>query len=160
MRTTFYMRLLLGAVGLSLSAHATFPQGATGDRSVSFCDLVARPADFDGKTVKVTATYNFGPEGSSFSDDRCDDKETPSKAAAFAEFSGVTREAARASKVIGAAMRKNNSLRLNVEMIALFKYPEASGELPRSCCRSTLVIQRVLSVTKWKPDGSGNSPNP
>jgi hypothetical protein len=118
--------------------------------TVSFCDMISRPADFDGKEVRVTATYSQTFHEGIFYDDSCLESQHASDGSALAQFSGSTPESARASRTISQALKKYKAYELQMTMIAVFADPRASGNLPRSCCRFTLAVNQVLSLKRAK----------
>jgi hypothetical protein len=118
--------------------------------TVSFCDMIGRPADFDAKEVRVTATYSQTFHERVFYDHSCLESQDPSNGTALAQFSGSTLESARASRTISQALKKYKAYELQVTMIAVFADPRASGNLPRSCCRFNLMVKQVLSLERAK----------
>lgn len=60
--------LVLAAVlgAQSQSPHANSPQPSPEFPTVSLCALLSKPADYDGKEIRVRATYNVGFEWSFF----------------------------------------------------------------------------------------------
>jgi hypothetical protein len=63
---------LLGAQKPTCPAHATKPP-ASETPVVSLCDLLRKPADYDGKEIKVRAQYHIGFEYLSLDDPSCKD---------------------------------------------------------------------------------------
>jgi len=61
---------LIGACGRKNSTSQTAPS-PTPIPEVAFCDVVARPADFDGKIIRLRAAFHFGIHGATVGDRNC-----------------------------------------------------------------------------------------
>lgn len=90
---------LLGAPNQSGRASG-LGTAASDTPSVSLCSLLGKPADYDGKEVRLRATYNIGFEWSYFDGPRCKEyavETTPYRAAkvAWAEFDESVNSSAR-----------------------------------------------------------------
>ena len=72
--------MLLGLVALISAQTQAGQTAASGPPTVSLCSLLSKPADYDGKEIRVRTQYNLGFEWSYFDDESCKEyavKSTP-----------------------------------------------------------------------------------
>ncbi len=148
--------LLLVLAGSPLGRAQTKPATAVqGYQAVDFCDLVRHADQYNGKTVKVTATYAGGLEGASFSDDACKKSETESEAqvTANAKFTGSSSETAEAFKKLSKFLDKNKTHQAEVTMIAVFTDEFSSNRIKGGAdfSRYTLQVKRLLAIEPVQP---------
>jgi hypothetical protein len=75
---------LLGVIALLGAPRQARQPAAPEPPDVSLCSLLSRPADYDGKEVRIRAQYNLGFEWSYFDDESCKEyavKTTPYRTA-------------------------------------------------------------------------------
>jgi hypothetical protein len=143
--------LLLTLAGIqparAQSTAATTPQTV---EPVSFCDLMRHPDQYEGKTVKVTATYVADLEGASFFDEGCKKSESLPKVMANAKF---TRNSDGTNKLTEFLRKKKLVPALaSATIVAVFIDEYAGNRITgcSHCSRYTLEVTEVLAVEKNK----------
>jgi hypothetical protein len=140
--------ILFGIQLATAQAAAPQPQAL---ETVNFCDVIRHPDQYNGKTVKVVATYASGLEGAILFDDACG---TSSKhggeTTANAKFTGNDRETVQAFKTLAKFLKKNRIGIAQVTMIAVFtELPSVVIAGPGS--HYSLNVRQLLDVQKLNP---------
>lgn len=151
------MRTALAFLVLVLSgSQLTAAQNEVGAKeqpveTVDFCDLFRYPARYDGKTVKVTATYVADLERAIFLDDRCKKSESLPEVTANAKFTPSTSGYEKLSSIL----RKNKLVpRLaRVSIVAVFvdEYSDNHITVIAGRSRYTLEVTQVLAAERMTP---------
>jgi hypothetical protein len=129
--------------------------------STTLCALLNRPAEYSGKTIRLTATVLPGLEFSILSDDDCPSKVNP--ASGKHDLVLVTNSESRKdfkstlNKKLTKLLRKNQQAEITA--VGAFKDPgQYMGH--QLCCRYEFVIQELIAVQdvgKWnRPKELGN----
>jgi hypothetical protein len=149
--------LPLVLVGLQCAApQAKVAIAAQGIEAVSFCDLIRRSDEYNGKTVRVAGTYGHGPEGSSFVDHACDKFQSESRMAeADATFNGNDEGAVQAYKKVAKFLKKHRTTQAQVTVIAVFSDLEHPDVL-LGYSRYKLDVKQVLSVERMNAPTKSN----
>jgi len=118
-------------------------------QTVDFCDLFRYPARYEGKTVKVTATYSVDMENAAFYDEGCRKSDAVSAFFANAKFSSNSGD----KKLWKILRRQKLAPRLaRVSMLAVFVDEWAGGHstICPGCSRYTLEVTQILTAEKIK----------
>jgi hypothetical protein len=118
--------------------------------TVNFCDLTKYPDRYDGKTVRVSATYVSDLESAIFFDDSCKKSESQPDVIAKAKLIGSDDEVKRSLNQLKKVFDKRFVAPhlARVTMIAVFRVRDAS--ILSSDPRYTLEVKRFLDVQKVK----------
>jgi hypothetical protein len=119
---------------------------------VNFCDLMRHPDQYEGKTVKVAATYVADLEQAMFCDGGCKKSESLPEVMANAKFAQNAGGYEKLSNIL----RKNKLVpRLaRVSIVAVFIDEYAGNHVTAGRSRYTLEVTEVLTAEKDKPPTS------
>jgi hypothetical protein len=147
-RAIAFLVLLLSGSPLAV-AHNGADTKQQSFETVDFCDLFRYPANYDGKVVKVTATYVSDLEGAVFLDEGCKKSESLPEVVANVKFMDKTGGYDKLSKIL----RKERLVPklARVWIVAVFVDELAANRItilagPRS--RYTLEVMQVLEAEK------------
>lgn len=142
--------LVLALVGGSL-ARAQTPVRVTAQemQTVDFCNLVRHSEQYDGKTVKVTATYIPSFHTALFVDDACKKSRPYEEVTANARFANGESGTA-AFKKLDRFLRKYRIGSARVTMIAIFRDPLLSGTFEgcSGCSEYILEVEQILTMER------------
>ena len=139
--------LTLIVIGIQFAmTRGQIPTSTQEIQTVSFCDLIRHPAEYNGKAVKVSATYALGIEGAIFFDHGCEKPALGSETTANAEFRGKDKGTTQAFGKLMKFLRQNRISTAQVTIIATFTNLEPVVIAGRS--RLTLNVKQLLAVEK------------
>lgn len=153
--------LATALVGGSLArAQTQAPISAQVSQTVDFCTLVRHPEQYDGKTVKVTATYAPRFHSAIFLDDACKKTQPYEEVTTNARFA-KGENGTVAFKKLDRFLSKNRITGATVTIIAIFSDPLLSGIIEgcSGCSEYTLEVQQILAVERIKPPSAKGSEN-
>jgi hypothetical protein len=146
-------RTLAAALLILIAIHWTKAQSkaadtALGIETVDFCDLMRHPDHYDGKTVKVTATYADGLETAIFFDDACKESEAEPYVIAAATFPEKNSGSSQAFKKLTKFLHKYKVAEARMTIIAAFtdEYSPKQELARLSGPRYTLEVKQCLTV--------------
>lgn len=151
------LAVLLLVLAGSQSARAQGGAAATTReiQAVNFCDLMQHPAQYDGKTVKVTATYAHGLELAILFDDACKQSKAEPDVIASAKFTRSSGSS-QALKKLNKFLAKYKVREAQMTIIAAFtdNYSPKQEPAPLTGPRYTLEVKQLLAVERVKAGGA------
>ncbi len=150
--------LLLVLAGSRLARTQT--QTATTDQgveTVDFCDLFHHVDRYNGKVVKVTATYAVGFHVATFYDEKCKESPSGDHLEANAKFTEDSTETKQAFNTLNKFLNKYKASEARVTIEANFHDDYSSGVVHAGIPRYTLEVKRLLAVRKGQ---SHTEPSP
>jgi hypothetical protein len=145
--------LLIIAVSPLAKAQDQAATGIQDYQTVEFCNLVRHPDQYDGKRVKVTATYVGHFHGASFYDDACKKSQSDPEVMANAKFKGDDVESMQAFNKLSKFLDKYRIDTARITMIAVFTDIKSTNMIIVcvGCYRFTLQVKQILAMERIKP---------
>ena len=151
-RAAFVLLVLVGSLPAKAQNQASTSQQES--QAVEFCNLVRHPEQYDGKAVKVTATYFTDLEGSIFFDDACPKSQPYEEVTANAKFA-KGKDGTAAYEKLRRFLVKYRVHVAKVTTVATFSYPSLSGRLEECAgCSYTLEVIQILALERIGPPGA------
>lgn len=156
--TAFVLLVLAGSLPAKAQNQASTSQQES--QAVDFCNLVRHPERYDGKKVKVTATYFSDLEGAIFFDDACPKSQPYEDMTANVKFA-KGEEGAAAFKKLKRFLIKHRVHVARVTTVATFSYPFLSGKIDQcaGCSSYTLEVSQILALERISPPSAKKSNN-
>jgi hypothetical protein len=135
---------------------ATIDQGV---ETVDFCDLYHHVSRYNGREVKVTATYAVGFHEATLYDERCKESPSGDHLEANAKFTEDSTETKQAFNTLSKFLKKYKASEARVTIVAVFHDDYSSGVARAGSPRYTLEVKRLLAVEKGQSPTEPNSKN-
>ena len=143
---------------IALTGHAKTNRATISEvpPTVSFCDLMRHPDNYDGKIVVVSATLGNNHEYSYFFDDTCKASSSQDEVYALSTFNKGTYKFGspldrKLDKLLGNKDGKLQVRRAWVKVVAIFTDGKSSAFGHMNCCRYKLEVQQLVAVDREKP---------
>lgn len=146
-RTLTCLALLLFGSRLAAAQHGTVTKEEV-VQPVEFCDLFRDTARYNGKTVKVTATYVSDLEGARFLDESCKQSQSLPEVTTNARFSTNVSGLEKLNSLLREIRLVPKVVRVSIEAEFIDEYREDRETCLAGCSRYTLEVERVLTAEK------------
>jgi hypothetical protein len=140
--------MIVSTVLTNTTMHEPIREAGSAGSTITMCDLLAHPSDYNGKSVTLKATLSSGMEFSIFTDDACQPQAEKTKLVLATYGTGYQFKSTNGKKLSKLLNTKRQAL---VTIIGVFNDPGHNiGH--QNCCSYSLQVQRLLSLEEIKTE--------